>query len=126
MLSSLKIKALKTWIREVVQEEQVDTIDRNDESAIDDSQKIIKRFYCMMRKKEWLRAMHEEMKSLHKNNTYELMELPKAFLHSDLEEEIYMEQPEGFYNQKQGTLSVSTEEELVWSQVGTETVVQEV
>ena len=29
-------------------------------------------------KKEWLRAMHEEMKSLHKNNTYELMELPKG------------------------------------------------
>ena len=30
------------------------------------------------KKKEWLRAMHEEMKSLHKNNTYELMELPKG------------------------------------------------
>ena len=29
-------------------------------------------------KKEWLRAMHEDMKSLHKNNTYELMELPKG------------------------------------------------
>ncbi|KAJ9701207.1 hypothetical protein PVL29_006516 [Vitis rotundifolia] len=29
-------------------------------------------------KKEWLRAMHEEMKFLHKNNTYELMELPKG------------------------------------------------
>ena len=29
-------------------------------------------------KKEWLRAMHEEMKSLHKNNTYELMKLPKG------------------------------------------------
>lgn len=32
----------------------------------------------MMRKKEWSRAMHEEMKSLHKNNAYELMELPKG------------------------------------------------
>ena len=29
-------------------------------------------------KKEWLRVMHEDMKSLHKNNTYELMELPKG------------------------------------------------
>ena len=29
-------------------------------------------------KKEWLRAMHEEMKSFHKDNTYELMELPKG------------------------------------------------
>ena len=29
-------------------------------------------------KKEWLRVMYEEMKSLHKNNTYELMELPKG------------------------------------------------
>uniref|UniRef100_A0A2N9EWM8 Integrase catalytic domain-containing protein n=1 Tax=Fagus sylvatica TaxID=28930 RepID=A0A2N9EWM8_FAGSY len=68
----------------------------------------------------------KEMNSLHKNNTYELVELPKgkkalrnkwvfklkkdasldfelkqmdvkiAFLHGDLEEEIYMVQPEGF------------------------------
>ena len=30
-----------------------------------------------MRKKR-LKAMHEEMKSLHKNNTYKLMELPKG------------------------------------------------
>ena len=30
------------------------------------------------KKKEWLRVMHEKMKSLHKNNTYELMELPKG------------------------------------------------
>ena len=25
-----------------------------------------------------MRVMHEEMKSLHKNNTYELMDLPKG------------------------------------------------
>uniref|UniRef100_A0A2N9GSR4 Integrase catalytic domain-containing protein n=1 Tax=Fagus sylvatica TaxID=28930 RepID=A0A2N9GSR4_FAGSY len=77
-------------------------------------------------KQSWMEAMHEEMNSLHKNNTYELVELPKgkkalrnkwvfklkkdasldleleqmdvktAFLHGDLEEEIYMVQPEGF------------------------------
>ncbi|CAL2270428.1 unnamed protein product [Prunus armeniaca] len=105
---------------------------------------------------EWLKAMHEEMQSLHENHTYDLVNLPKgrralknkwvyrlkmeenkskpifkarlvvkgfsqkkgidfeeifspimkmssirldvktAFLHGDLEEEIYMEQPEGF------------------------------
>uniref|UniRef100_A0A2N9FPX7 Integrase catalytic domain-containing protein n=1 Tax=Fagus sylvatica TaxID=28930 RepID=A0A2N9FPX7_FAGSY len=77
-------------------------------------------------KQSWMKAMHEEMNSLHKNNTYELVELPKGkkalrnkwvfklkkdasldleleqmdvktvFLHGDLEEEIYMVQPEGF------------------------------
>ncbi|GKV28913.1 hypothetical protein SLEP1_g37899 [Rubroshorea leprosula] len=91
----------------------------------------------------WMKAMQEEMNSLHKNNTYELVELPKgrktlenkwvfklkkdvvkmssirvvlglvasmnleleqldvkiAFLHGDLHEEIYMDQPEGFEEQ---------------------------
>ncbi|GKU90504.1 hypothetical protein SLEP1_g4493 [Rubroshorea leprosula] len=88
----------------------------------------------------WMKAMQEKMNSLHKNNTYELVELPKgrktlknkwvfklkkdvakmnsiqvvlglaasmnleleqldvkiAFLHGDLHEEIYMDQPKGF------------------------------
>ena len=118
--------------REVVQEEQVDTIDRNDESTVDDieenptiendglkqqqeqaiselptktqlrrstkeckpSRRYTSDEYLLLsdgekpesyqevllhdEKKEWLRAMHEEMKSLHKNNTYELIELPKG------------------------------------------------
>ena len=29
-------------------------------------------------KQSWMQAMHEEMNSLHKNNTYELVELPKG------------------------------------------------
>ncbi|KAJ9681308.1 hypothetical protein PVL29_020268 [Vitis rotundifolia] len=136
MLSSSKIKPLKTWIRlrsqslsvknrliwEVVQEEQVDTIDRNDESTVDDieenptvendgleqqqeqatselpTETRLKRFtkerqlskkytsdeYLLLSDGEELEnyqevlVMHEEMKSLHKNNTYELMELPKG------------------------------------------------
>ncbi|KAJ9672284.1 hypothetical protein PVL29_025767 [Vitis rotundifolia] len=117
---------------EVVQEEQVDTVDRNNESTVDNVKKNptfendgleqqqeqatlelpieiqlrrstrecqpSRRYnsdeYLLLsdkgepenyqevllhdEKKEWLRAMHEEMKSLHKNNTYELMELPKG------------------------------------------------
>ena len=118
--------------REVVQEEQVDTVDINDEFAVDDveenpavenddleqhqeqstlelpTETQLRRFttehqpsrkytsdeYLLLsdggepesyqevmlhdEKKEWLRAMHKEIKSLHKNNIYELMELPKG------------------------------------------------
>ncbi|KAG8502301.1 hypothetical protein CXB51_002217 [Gossypium anomalum] len=66
---------------------------------------------------KWKSAMDEEMQSLRKNNTWELAQLPKGkraigckwlnfelaqldvkttFLHGELEEEIYMTQPEGY------------------------------
>ena len=118
--------------REVMQEEQVDIIDRNDKFAVDDVEenptienngleqqqeqatsqlptetqlrrstrecqpskwytsdeylllfdggepKNYQEIILHDEKKQWLRAMHEVMKSLHKNNTYELMELPKG------------------------------------------------
>ncbi|KAG8474177.1 hypothetical protein CXB51_033819 [Gossypium anomalum] len=75
---------------------------------------------------KWMFAMQEEMESLHKNKTWDLVKLPKGkkisysrsrallgivamhdleleqldvktvFLHGELEEDIYMQQPEGF------------------------------
>ncbi|RVW62490.1 Retrovirus-related Pol polyprotein from transposon TNT 1-94 [Vitis vinifera] len=81
--------------------------------------------------------MHEEMKSLHKNNTYELMELPKG-KRALKNKWVLKKKPEPnrlqprrgniygttrrVYNQRQGTLSVSIKEKLVWSQADTEIV----
>ncbi|KAL6323281.1 hypothetical protein AAG906_029288 [Vitis piasezkii] len=118
---------------EVVQEEQVDTVDRNYDSVVDDIEenpinKLLQS--CLLKhkvllhdeKKKWLRAMHEEMKSLHKNKgkralknkwvlkrkpepnrsqlsmnlEIEQLDVKTTFLHGDLKEEIYIEQLEGF------------------------------
>ncbi|KAE8719481.1 putative ribonuclease H protein [Hibiscus syriacus] len=57
---------------------------------------------------KWMAAMVEEMKSLNHNRTWELVRIPEgkkpieqmdvktAFLHDDLEDQIYMQLPEGF------------------------------
>jgi len=149
-------------------------------------------------KNEWQKAMQEEMKSLHENHTYDLVELPKgkralknkwvfrckiepnrsqprykarlvvkgfsqkkdidfekknspvvnmssirvvlglaanmnleieqldvktAFIHGDLEEEIYMEQSEGFSTRGKEHLVCQLKKEFVRTQVGTQTVV---
>ncbi|GJZ06969.1 retrovirus-related pol polyprotein from transposon TNT 1-94 [Tanacetum coccineum] len=46
-------------------------------------------------KKEWFDAMQDEMKSF-LDLEVEQMDVKTAFLHGDLDKEIYMEQPEGF------------------------------
>nr|XP_004515508.1 uncharacterized protein LOC101503933 [Cicer arietinum] len=46
-------------------------------------------------KEAWMTIMNDEMQSLEKNQTLILVDIPKI-LHGDLEETIYMQQPEGF------------------------------
>ena len=55
------------------------------------------------------------------------LDVKKTFLHDDLKEEIYMEQPKGFVaTDRPGTSSLQTQEDSIWLETGIATVVQEV
>jgi hypothetical protein len=60
------------------------------------------------------------------NLEIEQLDAKTVFLHGDLDEEIYMEQPEGFTTKGNEHLVCQLKNKLVRTQASTETVVQEI
>ncbi|GJW76657.1 retrovirus-related pol polyprotein from transposon TNT 1-94 [Tanacetum coccineum] len=68
---------------------------------------------------EWRLAMKEELSSIEKNQTWELTDLPEAFLNGDLKEEVYVTQPPGFESKtKMGKLQYFLGLEVIRGQEG--------
>ena len=53
----------------------------------------------------------------------EQVDVKTDFLHGDLEEEIYMEQPKGFKVKGKENMSLQVEEELVWAKASSSSMV---
>nr|GFB10075.1 retrotransposon protein, putative, Ty1-copia subclass [Tanacetum cinerariifolium] len=105
MLKKVNAEQLDETLKKVEFERIIVPVDRE----IDDNSPMVEGDY-EEKEEKWRIAMSKETQSFQKNQTWELTNLPEGkkairckwmdvkttFLHGDLEEEIYMVQPEGF------------------------------